>query len=155
MIAMVRIRPALPADVDGMVILLGELFAVESDFQFDAAKHRRAFAMMLDRPAVACLWVAVQAGRVVGMCSVQRLFSTAEGGPVGLVEDLVVTRTMRGRGIGRRLLQAVEDWAQANGLHRLQLLADAANLPALQFYDRQGWSMTNLIGRRKILTVKR
>ncbi len=146
---MVRIRPAAIADVEAMVGLLKELFTIEGDFEFDAAKHRRALAMMLARPEEAHVWVASQGEQVVGMCSVQCLISTAEGGPVGMVEDLVVAFAMQGRGIGRRLLQAVEDWARVNGLLRLQLLADAANRPALAFYDRCGWSATRLICRRK------
>ena len=38
------------------------------------------------------------------MCTVQTLISTAEGGPVGLVEDVIVRADYRGHGIGARLL---------------------------------------------------
>jgi GNAT superfamily N-acetyltransferase len=65
------------------------------------------------------------------------------------VEDLVVAEEERGRGIGRRLLDAIEAWARAEGAARLQLLADRENAPALAFYARLGWRSTRLIGLRR------
>ena len=47
-----------------------------------------------------CIKVAEIDGAVRGMCTVQLVISTAEGGLAGLVEDLVVDRTYRGQGIG-------------------------------------------------------
>ena len=97
---MIRIRQAVMADIDAMVDLLNQLFSIEIDFCFDAAKHQRALVMMLEQPETASVWVAADSDQVVGMCTVQRLLSTAEGGWVGLLEDLVVTASLRGRGIG-------------------------------------------------------
>ena len=87
--------------------------------------------------------------RVVAMCTAQLLVSTAEGALSALVEDLVVTAGMRGRGIGKRVLKAVETWARHHGVTRLQLLADRQNTRALGFYDKQGWTGTQLICLRK------
>jgi GNAT superfamily N-acetyltransferase len=83
------------------------------------------------------------------MASIQTLISTAEGGPVGLVEDVVVAKSWRGRGIGQNLLEALGDWARQHGLTRLQLLADRHNRNALDFYAKDGWQPTALICLRK------
>jgi GNAT superfamily N-acetyltransferase len=94
--------------------------------------------------------VAAEAeGQVVGLASAQILISTAEGGPAGLVEDVVVAEGWRGRGIGRKLVAALEQWAATRGATRLQLLADRDNRPALRFYDAIGWERTRLICLRK------
>lgn len=142
------LRPAEPRDLHGLVSLLEALFAIEADFSFDAAKQRAGLAALLESPQ-ACVMVAEQGGGVVGMASVQTVVSTAEGGPVGWVEDLVVAEGFRGRGIGKLLLEHLEAWAIENGLLRLQLLADRNNLPALAFYARQGWAETALIALRR------
>lgn len=144
----VSIRPAEPRDVDGMARLLEALFAIEADFAFDAAKQKAGLKRLLES-GQACVLVAEQDGRVIGMVSVQTVISTAEGGPVGWVEDLVVAEECRGSGIGRQLLAHLEAWAIRNGLSRLQLLADRNNRPALDFYERQGWAGTSLVALRK------
>ena len=87
--------------------------------------------------------------KVVGLCTVQTLISTAEGGPVGLLEDLIVAADFRNQGIAKKLLAEVACWAERRGLKRLQLLADKNNAPALAFYQKQGWDSTQLVCLRK------
>jgi len=146
----VTIRNAAHSDIDALVSLLRELFAVEADFFFDADKQRRGLLLMLDGCRKhRCVRVAEQDNEVIGMCSAQTLISTAEGGAVALVEDLVVKTGWRGRGVGRMLLASMEDWRRERGLKRLQLLADAENEPALAFYQNNGWKRTQLICLRK------
>lgn len=134
-----------------MVSLLAELFSIEADFSFDPEKQRRGLADLLKRGDEACLLVCEREGEVVGMCSVQALISTAEGGKVGLLEDMVVAAAWRGRGLGSALLAAAQQWSAGQGMTRLQLLADATNEPALGFYRRQGWGGTRLVALRKML----
>lgn len=148
--AAVVVRQAGAGDLDGLSGLLQVLFALERDFTFDAAKARQGLRLLLAKED-ALLLAAEAGGTVVGMCSVQTLISTAEGGPVGMVEDLVVAESWRGRGIGRLLLSEAENWAASRGLTRLQLLTDAGNRPTLDFYDRLGWAETHLVVRRKLL----
>lgn len=140
-----RIRAAGETDLEAMVRLLQTLFALEPDYPFDAAKARRGLEMLLARDEVAALWVAELEGRVVGMCTAQIVLSTAEGGRVAWVEDVVVAPALRGQGIGRLLLDAVVAWATRLGLARLQLLADRENAAALEFYRRRDWQPTRMI----------
>jgi len=83
------------------------------------------------------------------MCTVQTLISTAEGGPVGLLEDLIVAADFRNQGIAAKLVAEAVNWAECQSLKRLQLLADKNNLPALNFYKKQGWQPTQLVCLRK------
>ena len=140
------IRPAGRDDLDAMVSLLLALFAIEDDFSPDPECQRRGLAFFLDG---CCkhrgILVAETDVGVIAMATVQILVSTAQGGPVGLVEDVVVRADCRGRGVGRRLMAAVSAWAVERGLTRLQLLADRDNQPALDFYRRIGWQGTQLV----------
>ncbi len=148
----ITIRAAEPGDLDGLVRLLETLFAIEADFAFDAGRQRAGLALLL-ASGKDCVLAAEHAGNIVGMCTAQTVISTAEGGPVGWVEDVVVAPEYAGRGIGRRLLKHLEAWAIRNGLARLQLLADRHNGAALGFYDRLGWRRTELIALRKFPTA--
>ncbi len=95
------------------------------------------------------IFVAEIDKNVVGMCSVQILISTAEGGKVGLVEDVVVSKNYQGHGVGRTLMSAIDNYAKELGLSRLQLLADKNNHLAIGFYKNIGWGNTNLICLRR------
>lgn len=137
------VRAAREADLEAMTQLIGQLFALEPDYTFDADKARRALSLLLNKQDAA-LWVAERAGRVIGMCSAQIVISSAEGGPVAWVEDVVVSPGERGGGIGRLLLAAVDRWAKTSGVSRLQLLADQENQGALGFYRKLGWQATRM-----------
>jgi GNAT superfamily N-acetyltransferase len=146
------IRPARPGDIPRMTDLLGELFRLEGDLSTDGEKQVRGLsALVADPSGRSGVFVAEVAGVVVGMATVQTLISTAEGGRVGLVEDVIVDRGHRGKGLGTRLLAEVEDWGRGRGLLRLQLLADKENLSAVEFYVKRRWTGTRLIGLRKML----
>jgi ribosomal protein S18 acetylase RimI-like enzyme len=145
---MMTIRTAELTDIDTLVLLLAELFQIEADFQIDASKQRAGLELLLNSQT-AWVFVAQADDKVVGMCSLQQLISTAEGAKVGLIEDLIVNADYRGQGIGQQLLRYVENWAKEQGLKRLQLLADKNNQSALDFYVRQDWKTTQLIALRK------
>ena len=147
---MVAIRTATPADIPQLVALLKALFAIEADFDFDPDKQTRGLNLLLaspkDRVFVA---VSLKDNKVLGLCTVQTLISTAEGGLVGLLEDLVVAADFRNQGIATKLLTEAVAWAESQGLKRLQLLADKNNGSALHFYQKQGWQATQLVCLRK------
>lgn len=144
------IRTATLADLEALVALLQDLFSLEADFTPDPGRQRRGLRTLIEGGGEnRCILVAETAGEIVAMASVQVLISTAEGGPVGLVEDVVVRAEHRGQGVGRRLMAEISAWAEARGLTRLQLLADRHNTPALAFYERLGWQATQLICLRR------
>ncbi len=145
----ILIRPAVLSDMDVLLSLLHMLFSIEADFCFDEIRQRRGLEMMLENTENRCIMVAEYGKKVVGMCSVQLLISTAEGGSAGMVEDLAVHPNFRNRGIGRSLLKYIEKWANEKGADRLQLLADRNNFYALEFYEKLKWKHTQLICLRK------
>jgi GNAT superfamily N-acetyltransferase len=146
------IRLASPDDVPQLCNLLSDLFARETDFEPDLSRQARGLNLLIrDRSGRSLVLVAVSGNEVIGMCTVQSLISTAEGGPVGLVEDVIVREDRRGRGIGAQLLSKAVAWSKTMKLCRLQLLADRENGPALAFYNSRGWSATSLICLRKHL----
>lgn len=146
----VRFRGAEPRDMPRLVALIGELFAIETAFAADPARQEKGLRALLALPNALVL-AAESNDRVVGMCTVQLTVSTAEGGSSGLIEDVVVDRTWRGKGIGRALLDQAEAWARSQGASRVQLLADRRNAPALDFYAARGWTLTPMICLNKKL----
>jgi len=144
-----NIRAAAITDLEAMSELLVELFSIEADFRVDQVRQQMGLELMLSNSA-ARLQVAEAADEVIGMCSGQRVVSTAEGGPSVLVEDLVVRKDWRGKGVGKRLLEGICAWACDQGASRLQLLADQDNESALNFYRHLGWQKARMVCLRKL-----
>ena len=149
---MINIRLANSDDVPQLVILLKSLFAVEADFDFNQDKQSQGLQLLINTDKT-CVLVAESGEnkKIRGMCSLQTLISTAEGGPVGLLEDLIVAADFRHQGIGKKLLAEAVFWAEQQGLKRLQLLADKNNASALEFYARQSWQSTQLVCLKRML----
>ncbi|MDR0717398.1 MAG: GNAT family N-acetyltransferase [Azoarcus sp.] len=145
----VTIEPATAADIPALIELLGILFSIEQDFHPDAGKQRQGLELLLERPETACVMVARADGGIIGMASAQLVVSTASGAPSAWIEDVVLRPAHRAQGHGRALLDAVARWAAAHGAARIQLLADADNAPALDFYRHLAWQPTRLFAWRK------
>lgn len=126
-----------------MADLLGELFSIESDFSIDTITQNRGLKLLLeDRESV--VLVAQNKNCIIGMVSVQPLVSTAMGGRVGLIEDMIVTSEHRGRGVGKLLLGSLIDESKALGHLRLALGIDLRNQQALAFYRTFGFESSHM-----------
>lgn len=144
------IRPAQTKDLPALIHLLQELFSIEEDFTFDAEKQAVGLTLLLGSETARIL-VAENNEKVVGMATAQLVVSTAEGGTAMVVEDVVVVKNMRQKGVATDLLTHLIDWGRGKGATRLQLLADKNNNPALEFYQKKGFTTTQLICLRKTL----
>lgn len=142
---------AQAGDVEAMADLLTELFTQEQDFQPDRDKQRRGLQSILDNPAMGRLFVVRVGGRVVGMANLLITVSTAEGAPVALLEDVIVSAGHRGRGLGRQLLEHVIAWVGAAGMARITLLTDADNYRAQATYGRLGFALSAMRVMRRPL----
>lgn len=63
----------------------------------------------------------------------------------GWVYYLAVPEAHRGRGVGRALMRAAEDWVAGRGVPKLQLLVRAENTVALGFYSRLGYEHGDVV----------
>lgn len=139
----IKIRKAQLHDLKSMGELLGELFVIEDDFTVDLEKQINALTFLYyDQNAT--LLVAKKRNKVVGMISMQRLISTAMGGSVGIIEDMIVTQECRGSGIGTLLLNAMIGESKRLGYLRLSLAADHRNVVALAFYKPFGFELSHM-----------
>lgn len=76
------------------------------------------------------------AGRFTGMASGFR------DGPAVLLAGMFVAPDCRGRGLGRRLVEAVEEWATETGAARVELDVNPAVAAAVRLYDGCGYVPT-------------
>lgn len=139
----ITIENAKEEDLKEMANLLSVLFEIESDFEIDFEKQYEGIKYLFDSSG-SDLLVAKHENSVVGMVTMQRLISSAEGNFIGQIEDLVVKEDYRKMGVGSRLINKIRNIAQEYGYKRIQLAADVNNDNALRFYTRRGLKRTQL-----------
>lgn len=139
----ITISKAQLYDLKPMAELLSELFLIEDDYQFNETLHYQALTLLFHHKN-SHLFVAKTNNRIIGMVTMQPIISTAMGGYVGLIEDMIVTTSYRGRGIGRLLLTSLINESVKLGYTRLSLGADKRNQPAIDFYKKFGFEISNM-----------
>lgn len=129
------IREAVPKDAAAIQGLYRELV---DDSRIDVLPEH--VAALAAKPA-SYLLVAEAEGTV---CATVLLSICADAmyglQPFGVVENVVVTRRLRGRGLGRRLLARVEQLAVENGCTKLMLLSGRHRDDAHIFFRNCGFS---------------
>lgn len=139
-----HIRQATLSDIQPMVDLLHELFALESDFPFSPSLHAQGLSLLLHSPNTFA-WVAEKQSQIIAMITLQPHISTAFGEIDGILEDFVVRSTFRHQGIGSALLEHAQKSAWQFGYTRLRLYTDQSNQKALRFYQSRHWNLGHMI----------
>jgi len=135
MSATIDIRPATEQDAPAIARLVGSLIAqyglpvppdLASTLARDGFGERSFFKAFL----------AERAGVAVGVVLFYPVYHPSRGAPGLFMEDLVVSAEARGEGIGRRLLNHLVAYAQANGYVGIEWTVAASNRAAQAFYAR-------------------
>jgi GNAT superfamily N-acetyltransferase len=129
-----RIRPALPADEPAIFRLTERL----ADFPLPPGRTAREIALadnpiihaQLSDPKDDVLCLVADAGTDDGIAGV--VFANTRrdyfhGGSIAYIEVLAVSDAAAGRGIARRLMEAVERWAADRRVPRVELSVFAVN----------------------------
>ena len=75
--------------------------------------------------------------KVVGMALFYPRYSTWKG-PTLHLEDLIVTESMKGKGIGTKLYNSFIDYAILKGVKRIEWVVLDWNKSAIEFYKKNG-----------------
>ena len=143
----VAIRAAGPDDAATLARLAGELGYVT---ETDAMARRLARALADDEHRV---FVAERSsdGAVIGWLQVH-LTKILESEPRGEIVGLVVASDSRGKGIGRKLVEAAEAWTRAHGATSVGVRCNTTRTEAHAFYERLGFqpAKTQISFRKRI-----
>lgn len=146
------ILPATLGDIPALCELLGILFAQEAEFQPDPAAQQRALAQVIADSSIGSIFLARRHEKTAGMVSLLYSVSTALGGRAATLEDMVVHPEFRHAGIGSRLLNHAQRFADQNGCKRITLLTDRSNTAAQRFYRRHGFTDSDMLAMRLLLS---
>jgi GNAT superfamily N-acetyltransferase len=131
------IREAKPADAARIVELIHQL-----GHDIDEKSVRKNLARLKEAgelPLVVTLEKAI-----VGLIGRHLMMTVHRPAPVGRIPILVVAEEARGRGIGRMLLKAAEDWMRDKGCKLVEVTSNDRRTAAHAFYRHMGYERTSI-----------
>src|ERR1700736_2525993 len=134
--AEIGIRSAEMDDAAALASLMGEL-GYETTSDEMQMRLRRILPNSLYRA-----FVAVSHGKVCGVVVTGHYESFEHNDPSGRVLALVVSKTMRGHGVGRALMEAAEKDFVARNIKRIALNTRFDREDAHKFYETVGYTRT-------------
>ena len=129
-------------DVNALVRINGEIFepeyGLDPSFAADMAVQLAELRRSGWPGAGEGIWVAERDGRAVGAITLRDL-----GGGLARLGHLALQREARGRGAGRRLVEAVLAAAREAGYERVELVTFSDLVAARELYRRTGFELTS------------
>jgi GNAT superfamily N-acetyltransferase len=124
-------------------------FYVEQGYPFDRERARAALELFLANPLLGRAWVFRDGDTAVGYSVLTLGWSLEYGGRDGFVDELYVSPSHRGRGLGRKALDAIGDACRELGVQALHLEVERDN-PAAELYRKWGFENHD----RRLMTKK-
>lgn len=131
----ISFRPATLEDSP----VLHQLTIEGLDSQLDLESYERCLRDILDGGVLA-VWVALTEQHIAGTFSIAII--PAHGGrctPLAVVEDVIVAAELRGRGIGRAMMEKALGIARGADCYKLMLSSNLTREEAHRFYDSLGF----------------
>ena len=148
----VALRKVTEADVPVLMTLIRALAAFERLESGVTASEQDLHRGLFGDEAIAEAMIAWRDDEPIGFVIWYETFSTFRGRKGIYIEDLFVTESCRGSGVGRALLQHLAQVAVEQGCFRLEWEVLHWNEPAVAFYERIGgkcsreWDVYTLSG---------
>jgi GNAT superfamily N-acetyltransferase len=145
-----EIRIASKDDLPELIELLTELFTQDIEFEPDYNKQKLGLETIIEHPNTGEILLLSHENKTIGMVSLLYSVSTALGGKVAILEDMIIVKNYRRQGYGTQLLGEAIRFSKERGCLRLTLLTDYNNKAAIQFYKRAGFAKSKMIPMRLI-----
>jgi ribosomal protein S18 acetylase RimI-like enzyme len=120
-------------------LAFGSTYAREA--QFDDAEWRKRTAYLSGERGIGFLAMDKNAP-----CGIIGALPDQDGPGTAQIVSMWVAPTHRRSGLGTALIDAVRSWSQTRGIRTLRLMVTSRNYVAMEFYRRNGFTMTGKTG---------
>ena len=132
-----KIRPAKPSDAKALRALIEYL-----GHQIDEKAVRKNLARLAKHKEMPL--VATLDKKVVGLIGIHKMVTIHRDAPVGRIPVLVVAKEAQGHGIGRMLVETVEELLRKAGCKLVEVTSNDRRAEAHAFYRHMDYERTSL-----------
>lgn len=143
---MITIRHATIDDLDQLLELNAKIFVMNPTFDDDlildfpfTPQGKIFFTQSITQEDGCCL-IAEEAGEMIGYTDGSAKEIPYRKSKYFEINNLGVIPKRKGHGLGKKLLEAVTQWAKNHGYQRIYVNCYAKNDEAVAFYKRNGYS---------------
>lgn len=146
-----RIEPATLDDLPKLVALTTLLFEFSGDFRPNPKKQERGLRAILEEPSRGRIFVLRTDYEILGMINALFTISTAMGGFVILLEDVIIHPDFRSQGYGTQLVEYIIAFAKRKDFKRITLLTDKISESSQRFFENLNFKYSTMIPMRLAL----
>jgi ribosomal protein S18 acetylase RimI-like enzyme len=136
-----QLRWATPTDIEKVLDLLEDYHRQEGLRGHSRDRIRAVLEDLFEFPTRGRVALAEDAGDVIGYALVVRRPSFEWASDVAVIDEIFVKGKARERGVGRRMIAFVEEYAATEGLPNITLEVSLLNMSAREFYRSVGFSL--------------
>ncbi len=134
----VHFVPAVPGDLDAILGMMRDLYAYDR-LEFEQARARRALGGLVADDRVGRAFLIQEDDVVVGYVVLTFQYGLEVGGRETFVDELFIKEPHRGRGLGRRTFQFLDEFCRQNRILAIHLAVELPNERARRFYESIGF----------------
>ncbi|MGG3563072.1 GNAT family N-acetyltransferase [Neobacillus rhizosphaerae] len=142
----IRFREATEKDLDAIVAMLADDVLGSKRERYEhplPTSYIKAFEAITADPNIELI-VACDGQEVIGVQQITFTpYLTHQGGWRATIEGVRTSTSVRGKGVGTKLIKWAIQRAEERGCHLVQLTTDKNRPDALRFYERLGFKATH------------
>lgn len=134
----ILIEKAAPEDVPQIYALMREFAEYEKLLEFFETTEERLERALFGEGKIAEAILAFDGETAIAYAVFFPYFATFRGQRGFYLEDIFITKTARGKGVGEMMLKFIAKFAKEHGFERIDFQVLKWNTPAIEFYERFG-----------------
>jgi GNAT superfamily N-acetyltransferase len=140
---------AAEQDIPEILTMMEEFYAIDH-YPFSKNQTAENMLFFISNPELGRLWMIVSEGSILGYIIFTFGYSFEHGGRFGLLDEFFLKSDFRGKGLGKLVMDFINDEARKLGIGVLLLEVEKHNAAGLKLYREKGYQENG----RLLLTKK-
>ncbi|KGO96524.1 GCN5 family acetyltransferase [Flavobacterium enshiense DK69] len=121
------------SDIEKIIPLMQQFYAIDN-YPFDTEKSKMLFREFIENEHLGKAWLIYREQEIIGYLILTFVFSFEYGGTIAFLDELYLSESMRGKGIGKEAVQFTQAEAQRLKLKIIYLETEEHNENAQKLY---------------------
>jgi len=131
-------KTATEKDIDSLLLMMSEFYKHEQ-IQFNNEILKSTIIDLIQNPFLGKIWLINVNSQVVGYFVLTYIFSLEYGGRNALLDEIFIKKDFRGKGIGSKTLNFIEQQCKIDNIHVVHLQVKKFNPSAKKLYELNGY----------------
>ena len=146
---MIQFKPLAISDIETIVSMMQEFYAIDN-YPIDIEVSKALFQEFISNENLGKSWLIVSDTEIVGSIILTFVFSFEYQGKIAFLDELYLTEETRGKGIGSKALEFIQNESPKLSLKLVYLEVEQHNEKAQKLYLAHDFELHN----RKLMRYK-